>query len=92
MRKKQTELVYRRAFQVFYQKAQFVQALSASPDQDPEVFEAALIELEAAHVVYEESRDAWVRMLLESSAHSELSSTEDRLDSDIAESVAVACP
>jgi len=62
--KRQAESAYRRAFQVFSEKTQQVQALTGLSGQDPKVVETALVELQQAHNEYEQSRDAWVRHLL----------------------------
>jgi hypothetical protein len=62
--KRQAEIAYRRAFQLFSQKAQQVQALTGASGQDPKVVETALIELQRAHTDYEQCRDAWVKYLL----------------------------
>jgi hypothetical protein len=62
--KKQAEVAYRRAFQVFSEKAQQAQALTARSGQDPEVVETALIEMQRAHLAYEKARDVWVKHLL----------------------------
>jgi Protein of unknown function (DUF2934) len=62
--KRQAETAYRRAFQLFSQKAQQAQALAGLSGQDPKVVEAALIELQRAHTDYERCRDVWVRHLL----------------------------
>jgi|SRR5580658_1920954 hypothetical protein len=61
MRKKQAELDYRRAFQVFSEKTQQVQALTGRSGSD---LETALIELQQAHVEYQRCRDIWVKQLL----------------------------
>ncbi len=66
-RQRQAEVAYRKAFQVFSEKAQQVQALTALSGQDPKVVEAALVELQRAHNTYQECRDAWVKQLLGSS-------------------------
>jgi len=62
--KKQAELAYRRAFQVFSEKAQQVQAITGLSGQDPQAVEAALIEMQRAHFAYEQARDLWVKHLL----------------------------
>jgi|ERR1700722_1247769 hypothetical protein len=58
---------YRCAFEDFSQKAQFVQALTEHPTGDRKAFEKALLELEKAHLEYNDARDALVRSLLPSS-------------------------
>lgn len=62
--KRQAEIAYRRAFQVFSEKAQRVQALTGLSGQDPKLVETALIEMQRAHNDYEECRDVWVKYLL----------------------------
>jgi hypothetical protein len=54
---------YRSAFEDFSRKAQRVQQLTENPTGDRKEFEAALLELEKAHLAYDESRDALVRAL-----------------------------
>jgi|SRR5271156_1742726 len=61
MRKQQAEIEYRRAFQVFSEKTQQVQALTGRSGSD---LETALIELEQAHVEYQRCRDIWVKQLI----------------------------
>jgi hypothetical protein len=63
-RLKQAEQAYRRAFDDFAKKAQFVQTLIAQPHVDPHALEAALLELECAHVAHDIYRDEWVQHLL----------------------------
>lgn len=55
---------YRCAFEEFSQKAQHVQFLTEHPTGDQKAFEAALLELEKAHLAYKEARDAFVASLL----------------------------
>jgi hypothetical protein len=59
---------YRSAFEDFSQKAQRVQSLTERPTGDRKAFETALLELEKAHLAYNEARDALVRSLLPPSA------------------------
>jgi hypothetical protein len=60
----QIEQAYRRAFDEFAKKAQYVQTLVAQPNVDPQALENALLELECAHVTYDLYRDRWVQHLL----------------------------
>jgi DUF2934 family protein len=60
----QVEQAYRQAFDDFAKKAQYVQTLMAKPQVDPEALEAALLDLECAHVTYDLYRDQWVQHLL----------------------------
>jgi hypothetical protein len=76
--KTQAEIAYRRAFQLFSQKAQQVQALTGLSGQDPKVLETALIELQRAHNDYEQCRDVWVRHLLGGSERQARLATEAR--------------
>lgn len=55
---------YRSAFEDFSRKAERVQQLTGHPSGDRNEFEAALLELERAHLAYGEARDALVRTLL----------------------------
>ena len=57
------EFQYRTAFEDFSRKAQRVQQLTEHPTGDRSEFEAALLELEKAHLAYGEARDALVRSL-----------------------------
>jgi hypothetical protein len=61
------EVVYRSAFEDFSRKAQRVQNLTERPTGDRKAFETALLELEKAHLAYNEARDAFVRSLLPAS-------------------------
>ncbi|MGB6945007.1 MAG: DUF2934 domain-containing protein [Bryobacteraceae bacterium] len=62
------EVEYRSAFEDFSRKAQQVQFLTEHPTGDREAFETALLELEKAHLAYNEARDAFVRTMLPPSA------------------------
>ena len=61
------EAEYRSAFENFSRKAQRVQLLTEHPTGDRKAFETALLELEKAHLAYNEARDAFVRKLLPAS-------------------------
>jgi Protein of unknown function (DUF2934) len=58
------ERQYRLAFEEFSRKAQRVQSLAENPDGDQRAFEAALVDLEKAHLAYDYARDALVRAML----------------------------
>ncbi len=58
------EVEYRSAFEDFSRKAQQVQFLTEHPTGDREAFETALLELEKAHLAYNDARDAFVRTLM----------------------------
>jgi hypothetical protein len=58
------EVEYRSAFEDFSRTAQLVQFLTENPSGDREAFEGALLELEKAHLAYNQARDAFVRSLL----------------------------
>ncbi|MGP0071093.1 MAG: DUF2934 domain-containing protein [Bryobacteraceae bacterium] len=60
------EAEYRSAFEDFSRKAQRVQLLTEQPTGDREAFETALLELEKAHLAYNDARDALVNSLLPS--------------------------
>jgi hypothetical protein len=55
---------YRSAFEDFSRKAQRVQFLTEHPNGNREEFEDALLELEKAHIAYDDARDALVNSLL----------------------------
>ena len=55
---------YRSAFEDFSRKAQLVQSLTEHPTGDREAFETALLQLEKAHLAYNDARDTLVRSLL----------------------------
>src|SRR5580692_11874628 len=61
------EGAYRSAFEDFSSKAQQVQLLTEHPTGDRKAFETALLELEKAHLAYNQARDAFVRSLLPAS-------------------------
>ncbi|MBV9770361.1 MAG: DUF2934 domain-containing protein [Bryobacterales bacterium] len=58
------EVEYRSAFEDFSEKAQRVQFLTQHPGGDRKAFETALLELETAHLAYNQARDVLVRSLL----------------------------
>jgi len=58
------EFEYRSAFEDFSRRAQRVQDLTENPTGDRKAFETALLELEKAHLAYNDARDALVRSLL----------------------------
>lgn len=60
------ESLYRSAFEDFSRKAQRVQQLTEHPTGDRNEFETALLELEKAHLAYDEARDALVQSLVPS--------------------------
>jgi Protein of unknown function (DUF2934) len=60
---------YRSAFEDFSRKAQQVQHLTEHPTGDRRAFETALLELEKAHLAYNDARDALVRALLPAVQH-----------------------
>jgi hypothetical protein len=72
------ESQYRSAFEDFSRKAQRVQQLTEHPTGNRNEFEAALLELEKAHLAYDEARDALVRSL--SPAAAGLAVEDDRRD------------
>lgn len=69
-RLREAEEAYRNAFSEFARQVQRVQALTAQAHVDPKTFEAALLDLERAHVQYDLTRDRWVQFLLPSAAKS----------------------
>ena len=62
------ELVYRSAFEDFSRKVRQVQVLTGLISANPAEMEAALLDLERAHVTYNNARDQWVQYLLPSSS------------------------
>jgi hypothetical protein len=68
---------YRKAFEDFSHKAQRVQLLTESTSDDREGFETALLELEKAHLAYNEARDALMRVLLPLSRKAQESTARD---------------
>jgi len=72
-RLKHAEQEYRKAFQDFAAKVERVQTLSSQSHVDPKVVEAALLELERAHVHYDVSRDRWAQFFLPSENRGPLS-------------------
>jgi hypothetical protein len=65
-RARQAEQEYRKAFLQFAEKVQLVQTLTADPHIDPRQVEAALLEMERAHVRYDICRDRWAEFFLPS--------------------------
>ena len=65
---RELEAEYRAAFENFSRKADRVQALSAQASTDGQTFEAALLDLERAHLAYNQARDEFLRSLLPKSA------------------------
>jgi hypothetical protein len=57
---------YRSAFEHFSQKAQRVQFLTEHPSGDRNAFETARLELEMAHLTYNQARDAFMQSMLPS--------------------------
>ena len=63
-RARQAQQEYRKAFQQFAAKVKHVQNLTAQTDVDPKIMEAALLDLQLAHVNYDLFRDRWAQFLL----------------------------
>ena len=70
MTMQEVEEQYREAFEEFSKKAEYVQSLAVKTN-DPKAFEAAVFELERAHVAYNHARDLMLRSLLPASAQLE---------------------
>lgn len=66
----EVEEQYREAFEEFSKKAEYVQSLAVKTN-DPKAFEAALFELEKAHLAYNQARDLMLRSLLPASVQLE---------------------
>jgi DUF2934 family protein len=62
------ELLYRVAFENFSTKVRQVQVLTSLTSTETAEMEAALLDLERAHVTYNNARDQWVQYLLPSSS------------------------
>ena len=71
------EVEYRSAFEDFSRRAQRVQYLTEHPTGDQRAFESALLELEKAHLAYNNARDALVRSLLPSSVPAQQAQRQD---------------
>jgi hypothetical protein len=69
---------YRFAFDEFSRKAQRVQSLAAQQISDGNAFESALLELEQAHLAYNQARDAFLRCLLPASEQLTTFSDQER--------------
>jgi len=67
-RLRQAEQEYRKAFHEFFAQVQRVQTLTAQKHVDPQIIEAALLDLERAHVNYDICRDRWVQHFLPDTA------------------------
>jgi hypothetical protein len=76
------EVEYRSAFEDFSRKAQQAQYLAEHPNGDRKAFESALLELERAHLAYNEARDAFVRSMRPASAD-EQSNQRQNLNQDV---------
>lgn len=79
------EFEYRLAFEDFSRTAKRVQELTENPYTERNTFETALLELEKAHLRYNQARDALVRSLLEREGvtHSSRGETEYDHRSDV---------
>ncbi|HTB18204.1 MAG TPA: DUF2934 domain-containing protein [Bryobacteraceae bacterium] len=71
------DVEYRSAFEAFSRAAQRVQELTENPTGDRLAFEAALLELEKAHLAYNEARDALVRSMLPASVQGQTRPLQD---------------
>ena len=63
-RSREVEAEYRDTFEDFSRKAQHMQLLTAQQNTDGKDFEAALLELERAHLAYNQARDTFLQSLL----------------------------
>jgi Protein of unknown function (DUF2934) len=77
-RSRQVEAEYRDTFEDFSKKAQHVQLLAAQQNTDGKGFEVALLELERAHLAYNQARDMFLKSLLPASAQIPASADLDR--------------
>jgi hypothetical protein len=71
------EFEYRSAFEDFSRKAQLVQSLTECPTGDRKAFETALLELEKAHLAYNDARDTFVRSMLPASVRTQPDQRQD---------------
>ena len=74
---------YRSAFEDFSRKAQRIQSLTENPTGDRKAFETALLELEKAHLAYNDARDAFVRSLLPGAKDHSKNRTSRDLTADV---------
>jgi hypothetical protein len=74
----EVEAEYRDTFEDFSKKAQRVQSLTALHSTDGKAFEIALIELEKAHLAYNQARDTFLQTLLPASAAMPAAEDHDR--------------
>jgi hypothetical protein len=81
------EVQYRTAFEDFSRKAQLVQLLTENPTGDRKAFEAALLELEKAHLAYNEARDAFLQTLLPAFTPAQPDRRQDHSPQDHSEDV-----
>jgi hypothetical protein len=77
-RTREVEAVYRDTFEDFSRKAQRVQSLTAQQSTDGKAFEIALLELEKAHLAYNQARDTFLQSLLPGSAPMPAPGEKDR--------------
>jgi len=69
---------YRDTFEEFSRKAQRVQFLTALHSKDPKSLESALLELERAHLAYNQARDLFLRSLLPEAVQMPAAEDHDR--------------
>jgi hypothetical protein len=67
--KREVESEYRESFEEFSKKAQRVQSMTVPHGTDGKALDSALLELEKAHLAYNQARDAFIESLLPASAH-----------------------
>jgi hypothetical protein len=77
-RSRQVEAEYRDTFEEFSRKAQHVQLLAAQQNTDGKGFEVALLQLERAHLAYNQARDTFLQSLLPGSSPMPAPDEKDR--------------
>jgi hypothetical protein len=77
-RSREIEAEYRDAFEDFSRKAQLVQSLTAQQGKDGNAFEIALLDLERAHLAYNQARDTFLQSLLPESGPMPADSDKNR--------------
>lgn len=77
-RSREVKEEYRDTFEDFSRKAQRVQTLTALHGTDGKALEIALIELERAHLAYNQARDTFLRSMLPDSAQIPAAEDHDR--------------
>lgn len=75
---REVEAEYRDTFEEFSRKAQHVQFLTALHSTDAKALESALLDMEKAHLAYNQARDMFLRSLLPESVKMPTGEDHDR--------------